>query len=437
MKKAISFLLVILIFCNTGLSSGVNYMSDSMTDKLILHSEIIDNKIYVPIQELATFFNATINTINNATTVKYGDYYSTFEIDKPTLKLNYNTLTLSESPKMINDNIYIPLQYIIEIFGVEPEYDMMKNQIYVTQTHLKINDKVLIDGYEIYQFPYNIKVDSNYSVGSLLADHIGYPLEMIKTLDQKYVIKDTYKKSEISYYYWLVDLHNICLYATTYNKIDEVKPQIEHMADYINQFIIERNGSYYVEYPFENIIYNQDHKEGYVSAFGNAMIMWGFVRAYETTGLLKYKMKADKLAKSFLDIRDHKNQTEPWVSFVDDNQFLWFEEAPYNTEPQTRILNGDITCIEALYTYYLCNPKPEILELIKAAITTIQCNIERYRIPNKIHAYGLYDLSSPDYGQYRNLNQLENLYNLTGEQYFLFMRSNFDNDYRRSGEDLQ
>ena len=437
-KGLMVFILITLLLIPSavGASSNKGEVIYKTTKQLTLEPVIKNNKIYVRLDPLINGLGASYTIYPNTKAIEIKYKNTTFSIEGDILKINGYPHLVKLPPEYIGGEALLPIQYITELFNIDPQYDPINSKITLVNEEKTFNERysVKIDNRTINAMDFKIRsIEDNFWGSLFLDEQLKYDKETILSFTQKYKIKSSYEPKDFSPYYWLHDLRQTLIYAKI-NGVQDVKPVIDHLIDYMHHFIVVKGNKAFVSYPFNHRVYNKEYEKGWSSALGNGLSLWGYVYAYKITGEQKYKDMADKLANSLLDIRDDDDNR--WITFADENKFLWFEEAPNKLEPQTRILNGHISSIEALYAYNQISPNKRVLDTIKAAITTVYYYIDSYRIPNNIHAYALYDKAIPDYGQIRNLNQLENLYEISGDPYFLFMRGSFENDYRRSGKEI-
>lgn len=400
---------------------------------------VFNNRMYIWLNQVLKVLDVEKNKDNNSGKISFKLSGTNYEIDPNAGMLTKNGYTkIKFTDKVIKKagNYYLPVQFLSEL-GLESYYDKATQKLFLVVKKSEFNQEYtkIFDGKKANVIEFDINIDENLFWASIFPhDKLTYSYDQIINLPNSFQIKESYKAKEFSPFFWVRDFRQVIFYGEK-NGYESIQSVIDHMYNYITNFIIEEGDKAYIFYPFEHGVYNKRYAAGWQSALGSGHIIYGLVHAYSKTGDKKYKELADKLVNGFLDVRD--NEQGHWITFIDENGFLWLEEAPHPDDPQTRILNGHMGAAEALYAYYLIDPREEVLDLIKAAATTVYYYIEDYRIPNNIHAYGLYTDGVLDYGQQRNLNQLEFLYKITKDPYFLLVRSNFDNDYRRSGKTIK
>ncbi len=126
------------------------------------------------------------------------------------------------------------------------------------------------------------------------------------------------------------------------------------------------------------------------------------------------------------------SSTDLWVSFVDRDRCLWFEEMPLAQAEQPRILNGHIRALTGLYVYWVRTREPAALELLRAGVLTVKRHALEYRRPGRVNAYDLLEPAIDDYGPERTIAQQDFLYRLTGMSAFAEYRDLFEADVAAS-----
>jgi hypothetical protein len=242
--------------------------------------------------------------------------------------------------------------------------------------------------------------------------------------------------AEFSPYEWLRNVY----YTKQLGQMEPENPRalqgMEVLLAYMQSHLQPAGKGLFVAYPFDYRIYKRLMKSPWVSGFGNAFVLAAYADLYRSTGNSAYKSTADQLVAAFFETRGGNPQGY-WFTAADENGYLWFEEYPHQRDPQLHVLNGHIFAIQGLYAYYLDHPDANILLYMQAGITTVQRYIAEFRVPGGIHKYNLSPDAAPDYGQIRNLNQMQWLYDVTGVAYFEEMRALFAADYKASGKKLR
>ena len=96
---------------------------------------------------------------------------------------------------------------------------------------------------------------------------------------------------------------------------------------------------------------------------------------------------------------------------------------------QLRQHSGDNT--EHVFDW-LSMPAEGLLSIIDAdfAVATMRFNAHRFRVPQRINRYQLFGDYAPDYLPERTTRQQQELYDISGDPWFLHMRELFAQDHR-------
>jgi len=138
-----------------------------------------------------------------------------------------------------------------------------------------------------------------------------------------------------------------------------------------------------------------------------------FSRLYKLTDNEKYRDIADAVFRSF---KRYKGVKKPWISCIDKDQHLWFEEYPHALP--NHVFNGMTFAIFGVYDYYCVTKSHESKKYLQASLTTIRRNIAHMRDEGKISYYCLkYDGKNPAYHSI-HIKQLKILTKISGDDYF-------------------
>ena len=170
--------------------------------------------------------------------------------------------------------------------------------------------------------------------------------------------------------------------------------------------------------------------EPWYSSVGQAAILSTMLHAHGATGDPAFATLADRCFASLIDLRETPGQDAPWVTFVDADQYLWFEEYPTHDEPQPRVINGHVIALMAIYGYWRVRRDPLALQYLRAGITTMERYTPEYRRPGQVLRYSLRLPDLPDYGPQRAVDQQRWLADLTGETVFEAYADRFATDMR-------
>ncbi len=138
-----------------------------------------------------------------------------------------------------------------------------------------------------------------------------------------------------------------------------------------------------------------------------------FSRLYKLTGNEKYRDIADAVFRSF---KRYKGVKKPWISCIDKEQHLWFEEYPHALP--NHVFNGMTFAIFGVYDHYCVTKSPESKKYLQASLTTVKRNIALIRDEGKISYYCLkYDVKNHNYHPI-HIKQLKILTKISGDDYF-------------------
>lgn len=219
-------------------------------------------------------------------------------------------------------------------------------------------------------------------------------------------------------------IHFLKSYEMTHDPryLNEAKRYVERLM----KIAVVQDGALYFPYDFDLYLHNlpTEHlKPRWYSGMAQGQTLSALVRLYQVTGDEKYRKGADQVFQSLLQTKkDHPI----WVTMVDDHDY-WIEEYPM--EKPTHVLNGFIFSIYGLYDYVQLTNNEQAKILLKASLTTVYDHIEQYRKKNDASRYGLkLDQQSLHY-HLVHIEQLKDLYHMTGDRYFLDMSETFYQDW--------
>lgn len=239
------------------------------------------------------------------------------------------------------------------------------------------------------------------------------------------------------YYHPVLMSTKALTYLTTYQKTGDTwfldKSMIH--GEKIIELAEEYNGSYYFPYKSFNIIHNEYYYPNWYSGMAQGRWLSYFSLLFEETKNQTYKNYADKIFISLRDVFDAPN-----VIVIDSLNNYWIEEypnaysSPYHERGPTHVLNGFVFAIWGLYDYYWLDQNPEVLRLLRAALTTLYNRaIEYYSRFGGNSFYCLkhqkYDYAiASNYYHEIHIKQLNELYQMTNEQHFKYLSSLFHSD---------
>jgi len=181
-------------------------------------------------------------------------------------------------------------------------------------------------------------------------------------------------------------------------------------------------------YPFDFSLHSDDNElmvAPWYSGMAQGQALSAFLKYYSASEDNLYLQSAEKIFNSYFKLMQNGS---PWISGIDGENYLWFEEYPDSGQPN-KTLNGMIFAIYGLYDYYQETLDQQCLDLLKISITTIQKYIEYFRVEGEQSYYCLtHQVQNPTYHRIHK-RQLGYLYAITGEQYFYDMQQLMEADY--------
>jgi len=193
-------------------------------------------------------------------------------------------------------------------------------------------------------------------------------------------------------------------------------------ADILLQEAHTSMGSLFFPYKFDFKLHGFEgelQQAPWYSGMAQGQVLSLYCRLYEITQNEKYLQVAHQVFSSFglAHLNPDDPDSRPWVTCVDHNGYLWFEEYPRN--PPAYTLNGKIFSIYGFYDYYRLTKDELALKMLQAAILTIEHNVHRFRKPGDASHYCLrHPTAKSHFYHHLHVDQLEMLYSMTGEPYF-------------------
>ena len=187
-------------------------------------------------------------------------------------------------------------------------------------------------------------------------------------------------------------------------------------------------GGIYFPYMFDFNLHagNDVMKAPWYSAMAQGQVLSCLSRMYAITKDKTYLDYAWKVFRSLKNVKSYNSKI--WVTTIDKDKFIWLEEYPM--EPNTHALNGTIFAIFGLYDFYTVVPdNKDVKDLLQGSITTIQNKISSFRSVGDVSYYCLlHKIQNKKYHAIHT-DQLNFLYKITGDKYFLEMSELFKQDY--------
>lgn len=162
----------------------------------------------------------------------------------------------------------------------------------------------------------------------------------------------------------------------------------------------------------------------------NAFALAGLSKAQRIFRKPAYVSAAEQFARAFLVTHRAGSLTPSrWISYIDNDGYLWFDEYPLPDGTASMVLNGHIFSVFALSLHFDLTGSPDVRTLIDAGLTTIKCNVMRFRRPRNINLYDLRN-NKADYAPNRTVKQQAQLYSLTQDDFFRGMAYIFYQDLK-------
>jgi hypothetical protein len=262
------------------------------------------------------------------------------------------------------------------------------------------------------------------------------PLKTKEPTDKDGIALYNYKDKGLYYqpvFLCLKALHFISSYIISNEKAylkraDRYARKMVELAD-------KHNGALFFPYKFDNPLSKKRPggeqivmKAPWYSGMAQGQALSVFSRLYSLTKNQEYLEIAHKIFKSFL-LREREDS--PWVVYVDKKSYMWIEECP--DKDRINILNGFIFGIYGVYDYYQVTKDERSKILFQAGVKTVKRYIHFFRNPGDRSWYclGKFHKTTPKYHNV-HVKQLEMLYRMTGDEYFLKMSRRFYRDYHQA-----
>lgn len=174
---------------------------------------------------------------------------------------------------------------------------------------------------------------------------------------------------------------------------------------------------------------------GWSGSIMNAFAVAGLLKAIRQFRNPRHAAALAEFANAFDLLHYHGQEPPPrWISHVDEEGYLWFDEYPLPDGKASCVLNGHIFSVFALAMYFHRTGDETFLPLVEGGLTTVKETTLRFRRPGQTN---LYDLRNPNYADYapnRTIKQQAQLYALTGDSFFRGMAYIFTQDFKDQGD---
>jgi len=220
-------------------------------------------------------------------------------------------------------------------------------------------------------------------------------------------------------------------YVDVYHTTHEVKylETAEKIANKLLSISLQIKSSAFFPYMFDFPLHGYVEDTMYApwySGMAQGQALSLFSRLYEITHDDFFLKVSGKIFNSF-SLSHYNIKGEPWVTCVDSNGYLWFEEYP--NAPAAYTLNGMIFALLGIYDYYRITEDIEVENMLMGSILTIKDNINKFRVEGGISHYCLRHPAVRSVSYHKvHIRQLKMLYKITGDNYFLEMSKKFISD---------
>jgi hypothetical protein len=190
---------------------------------------------------------------------------------------------------------------------------------------------------------------------------------------------------------------------------------------------VSAGGAWYFPNPYARDRHNRPGDlitPPWYSGMAQGLALALFTRLYDETGADAYNEAADKTFESFL--RRGPGET-PYTVTVDSNGYYWSQEWP-NLPPDCT-LNGHTFAAFGAYHYYRLTRDPRALDVFRGAATTVARYVRAFRNPGWISRYCLLHGTPNDKYHEIHVQQLLDLYRLTGDAGFARLADTLEGDY--------
>jgi hypothetical protein len=198
--------------------------------------------------------------------------------------------------------------------------------------------------------------------------------------------------------------------------------EIESLLVIAEPFVTRTGDGDFYRYPFVHTVGDVTLQPPWYSAFAQGHIVAAFVRLHRQTGEAKWLERARRALMPVLVPASNRSGAEPWVTFVEEKGYVWFEDYADAAPGDPRVLNGHIQALMGIYAFHRVEPSDGTLLALRAGITTVQRYFAKVRRPGHDIRYGAGLGELRDNGQQRAANLLGWLHRLTNDAFFAAAR---------------
>lgn len=215
--------------------------------------------------------------------------------------------------------------------------------------------------------------------------------------------------------------------------------KVESISNAFVDVATEQDDALYFPYTFDwTSLGERQLQAPWYGGMSQGAALTAYAHAYEVTGDDHYRRLADRVFRSFTNVR--RTTGDVWTTVItgtptefadpgdDGPGHFWIEEYP--TEPPNHVLNEFGVGLFGLYDYWLHVDREAGYDPLCAALTTVEDHIENYREPGEISWYALSrGFRGNAHYHSTHINQFELLANLSGEERFVEAAETFRDDH--------
>ena len=213
-------------------------------------------------------------------------------------------------------------------------------------------------------------------------------------------------------------LHRVAAYKVTHNEgylsyAEDVAAQIINLAQ-------THDDALFFPYDFDFALHSYSRatlKAPWFSAMCQGQMLQLITRLSVLLDSSDYRDYAISIFNSFDPLR-FNTEGLPWVTYVDNKDYLWLEEYPLNPSG-THALNGKIFAMFGIYEFMTVTKEPQAEEIFSRSLKTIKAHIQQYYHDSGISCYCLAHPEIRAAGYHTiHLDQLRILSIITGDPYY-------------------
>lgn len=168
-------------------------------------------------------------------------------------------------------------------------------------------------------------------------------------------------------------------------------------------------------------VYGSPLPQPWFSAEGQGLMTSALVRLWEVTGDRRWLDKARPIVHALLNVRDFSRDGSPpprrWVSFIDDDGFLWFEQYGGGIAASL-VVNGHLAAVLGTYDYWRATKDPIARSLFIGGTSTMLHWLPKIRRGDRAPWYAVGNRESDARFDPVVTRQLRQLAAITGREAF-------------------